>query len=102
MVVDGIDLAAYEIGADRAGHTTQCGFPGELSFPSPGKIAKGITVRHQLRIKLIMGEDVFRKGTGKPVEWKLLQTIICPAVPLSVCEVSIWMLVDGYGLVVWV
>ncbi|KAJ5182231.1 hypothetical protein N7449_012378 [Penicillium cf. viridicatum] len=88
-VVDDIDLAAYEIGTDRAGHTTQCGFLGELYFLSPGKMAKGITVHHQLRIELVMGEDVFHKGTGKLVERKLLRTIVCPAVPLSVCEVSI-------------
>ncbi|KGO67774.1 hypothetical protein PITC_048600 [Penicillium italicum] len=89
MVVDDIDLAAYDIDTDRAGHTPKCGLPGEFPFSSPGKMMKGITVHYQLKVELVVGEDVFHKGTGKLVERKMLRTIVCPAVPLSVCEVSI-------------
>ncbi|KAJ6143238.1 hypothetical protein N7471_002691 [Penicillium samsonianum] len=89
VIVDDIDLASYEIGGDRTGHATQCGLPGEFSFSSLGKMTKGITVHHQLKIELVTGEDVFHKGTGKLVERKWLRTIVCSAVPFSVCEVSI-------------
>lgn len=89
MVMDDIDLAAYDIRADRDGHNPECCLPEECYFSSPGKMTKGITVHHQLKIELIMGEDVFHKCTGKLVERRLLRTIICPAIPLSVCEVSI-------------
>ncbi|KAJ5494261.1 hypothetical protein N7463_010348 [Penicillium fimorum] len=89
MVVDDIDLAAYEIAVDTADHTPQCRIPGEVSVSNPGTMAMGITVHHQLKVELVMGEDVFHKGTGKLVERKRLRTVVCPAIPLSVCEVSI-------------
>ncbi|KAJ5950945.1 uncharacterized protein N7479_009358 [Penicillium vulpinum] len=88
MAVDDIDLVAYGIGTDRADHAPQCSFPEELSFPS-GKMVKGITVHHQLKIELVTGEDVFHTGTSKLVERKRLRTIACSAIPLNVCEVSI-------------
>jgi hypothetical protein len=88
-VVDDIDLAAYDIGADRVGDIPQCGFPRDVCFPSPEKLVKGIIVYHQLKIELVTGEDVFHKCTGKLVERKQPRTIACPAIPLSVCEVSI-------------
>ncbi|KXG46830.1 uncharacterized protein PGRI_035760 [Penicillium griseofulvum] len=87
-VVDDIDLAAYDIGADRVGDIPQCSFPRDVCFPSPEKMTKGIIVYHQLKIEIVTGEDVFHKCTGKLVE-RIQQTITCPAIPLSVCEVSI-------------
>ncbi|KAJ5382870.1 hypothetical protein N7517_000781 [Penicillium concentricum] len=89
MVVHSIDLAAYEIGAVSADHNPQCGLPGDIPFSKLGKMVKGITVHHQLKVELVMGEDVFHKGTGKLVERKRLRTVVCPAIPLSVCEVCI-------------
>ncbi|EKV17405.1 hypothetical protein PDIG_15290 [Penicillium digitatum PHI26] len=56
-----------------AGHTSPC-LPREFSFSSTGKMPKGITVHHQLKIELVVGEDVFHKDTGKLVERKTMQT----------------------------
>ncbi|KAJ5827198.1 hypothetical protein N7447_003961 [Penicillium robsamsonii] len=67
MAVDGIDLAAYEIEADRTDHTPQCGLPRDIYFSSQRRMVKGITVHHQLKVELVTGEDVFHKGTGKLV-----------------------------------
>ncbi|KAJ5158677.1 uncharacterized protein N7500_008328 [Penicillium coprophilum] len=89
LAVDDIDLAAYEIGVDGADQTPNCGHPEKYPFFSAGKVTKGITVHHQLKIELVTGEDVFHKGTRKLVERKRLRTIVCPAIPLSVCEVSL-------------
>ncbi|CAG8887061.1 unnamed protein product [Penicillium egyptiacum] len=88
MVVDDIDLAAYETGAEGFGQALSCGLPWEDYLYSPGRVTKGITVHHQLKIELVMGEDVFHKGTGKLVERKRPRTIVCPAIPLSVSMVS--------------
>ncbi|OQE30904.1 hypothetical protein PENFLA_c002G00684 [Penicillium flavigenum] len=88
MVVDDVDLAAYETGTEGLGQALYCGFPGEDYLYSPGRATKGITVHHQLKIELVIGEDVFHTGTGKLVERKRSRTIVCPAIPFSVCEVS--------------
>jgi hypothetical protein len=88
MVVDDVDLAAYETGTEGFGQALYCGLPEEDCLYSPGRVTKGITVHHQLRIELVVGEDVFHKDTGKLVERKRPRTIVCPAIPFSVCEVS--------------
>ncbi|KAJ5838139.1 hypothetical protein EN45_032200 [Penicillium chrysogenum] len=84
-VVDDVDLAAYETGTEGFGQALYCGFPGEDYLYSPGRVTKGITVHHRLKIELVMGEDVFHTGTGKLVERKRPRTIVCPAIPFSVC-----------------
>ncbi|KAJ6180591.1 hypothetical protein N7519_011052 [Penicillium mononematosum] len=84
MAVDDVDLAAYETGTEGFSQALYCGFPGEDCLYSPGRVTKGITVHHQLKIELVMGEDVFHTGTGKLVERKRSRTIVCPAIPFSV------------------
>ncbi|CAG7938572.1 unnamed protein product [Penicillium nalgiovense] len=88
MIVDDVDLAAYETGTEGFGQALYCGFPGEEYLSSPERMTKGITVHHQVKIEFVMGEDVFHTGTGKLVERKRARIIVCPAIPFSVCGVS--------------
>ncbi|KAJ5794070.1 hypothetical protein N7457_000669 [Penicillium paradoxum] len=88
MVTDAIDLAAYELDADEAGRSPKNDLMRTLSCSTSGTLAEAITVRHQLRVELITGEDVFHRETGKLVQRKRVRTVVCPAVPLIVCELS--------------
>ncbi|KAJ5482068.1 hypothetical protein N7475_000880 [Penicillium sp. IBT 31633x] len=86
MVRDAVDLAQYEI--CEPGHSPNYGPFGKSCFSSPDTIARVITIHHQLKIEFVTGEDVFNEDTGKLVDRTRLRTVLCPAIPLHVCEVS--------------
>jgi hypothetical protein len=88
MVTDDIDIAAYDIGANRTDYFSGHELLRRSSSPSADAMMRAITVHHRVKLELVTGEDVFHRGTGKLVERKRLRTVLCPAVPLSVCEVS--------------
>ncbi|KAJ5135735.1 uncharacterized protein N7515_005013 [Penicillium bovifimosum] len=87
-VTDDIDLAAYDVDANRLEDSSCYQLPRGPSLPSTDAMMMAIVVHHRLKLEFVVGEDVFHRDTGKLVERKRSRTVLCPAVPLSVCEVS--------------
>ena len=88
MLVDDIDLNAYEFRDGNKADTSQHGLYTTYRSSSSGDMVRVITVYHQLKVQVVTGEDTFHTRTGKLVERKRLRTTVCPAFPLSVCQIS--------------
>ncbi|KAJ5561909.1 hypothetical protein N7535_003628 [Penicillium sp. DV-2018c] len=87
-VTDDIDLDAYDVEPNGADYSSCFELPRKLSLSSMDAMMLAIVVHHRLKLEFVTGEDVFQRGTGRLVERTRSRTVLCPAVPFSVGEVS--------------